>query len=287
MPTHPARHDALTPALLASLVLFIVSERTHAQATEAPPTTPPAPSPAAHTTPKSFQQEVPGAAFAFTMVLIPGDDAKGIKPFYIATTELTWPAFDPFVYRLDDPSAAPAGQAGADATTRPSKPYLPPDRGFGHDGYAAISMSFHSAEMYCKWLSEKSGLIYRLPTEAEWAHAAGGTNALPADAALTDFAWFNKNADGKPHPVATKAANAHGLHDMLGNVQEWCVGADGKPVTKGGSYRDPAERLTTTHRAPFSSAWNASDPQMPKSKWWLADGPFVGFRVVCEAPEIP
>ncbi len=69
---------------------------------------------------------------------------------------------------------------------------------------------------------------------------------------------------------------------MLGNVQEWCIGADGKPVTKGGSYRDPAERLTTTHRAPLSSAWNASDPQMPKSKWWLSDGPFVGFRVVCE-----
>lgn len=284
MPTHTARRESLAPAILASLALFIVSERTHAQAT-ATPTAAPDAAPTAEATdaPKTFEQEVPGAALAFTMILVPGDEAKGIKPFYIGATELTWPAFDPFVYRLDDPSAPPPGQAGADATTRPSKPYLPPDRGFGHDGYAAISMSAHSAQMYCKWLSEKSGRTYRLPTEAEWEHAAGGThNALPADASLSDHAWYNDNADGKPHPVGTKHANAHGLHDMLGNVQEWCIDADGKPVTKGGSYRDAAAKLTPSHRAPPSSAWNASDPQMPKSKWWLSDGPFVGFRVVCE-----
>ncbi len=230
------------------------------------------PAPAATLAP--FDQEVPGAAFSFTMAPIAGDDAKGIKPFYISTTELAWPAFDPFVYRLDEPNDL----SGSDATTRPSKPYLPPDRGFGHDGYAAISMSFHSAQMYCAWLSRKSGKTYRLPTEAEWELACGEV-AGP----LTDAAWFKENADGKPHVAGTKSPNAHGLHDMLGNVQEWCVGEDGKPVTKGGSYRDPAEKLTREARAPQTPAWNSSDPQIPKSKWWLSDGPFVGFRVVCEA----
>lgn len=221
-----------------------------------------------------FDQEVPGAAFAFTMNPIAGDEARGIKPFYMATTELTWPAFDPFVYRLDEPNDL----SGSDATTRPSKPYLPPDRGFGHDGYAAISMSFHSAEMYCAWLSKKTGRTFRLPTEAEWELAC-------ADVAgpLTDSAWFADNADGKPHTAGSKTPNANGLHDMLGNVQEWCVGADGKPVTKGGSYRDASEKLSREARAPQTPAWNSSDPQIPKSKWWLSDAPFVGFRVVCEA----
>lgn len=250
------------------IVCGLVVERTCAQGVEAP----------AVSAVESFAQEIPGAALSIRMVRVPGDEEKGIAPFYMCETELPWLAFDPFVYRLD------VADAGAvDATTRPSKPYLPPDRGFGHDGYAAISMSFHSAQMYCVWLSEKSGKKYRLPTEAEWEHAAGGEgNAIPADASLADFAWYRENADGKPHPVGTKRANARGLHDMLGNVQEWCVDAEGKPVTKGGSYRDAADRLTVDHRTAQSSAWNASDPQIPKSKWWLSDGPFVGFRVVCE-----
>lgn len=221
------------------------------------------------------EQEIPGAALSIKLVPIEGDEAKGIKPFLIGETELTWPAFDPFVYRLDEPGDL----SGSDATTRPSKPYLPPDRGFGHDGYAAISMSFHSAQAYCAWLSAKTGKTYRLPTEAEWELACG---AEPASGMLGEVAWFKENADGKPHPVASKAANANGLYDMRGNVQEWCVGADGKPVTKGGSYRDGAESLTAAARAPQTSTWNSSDPQIPKSKWWLSDGPFVGFRIVCE-----
>ncbi|QYK47482.1 MAG: SUMF1/EgtB/PvdO family nonheme iron enzyme [Phycisphaeraceae bacterium] len=263
-----SRTSARLLSLLGLALPLSLAQHTHASQ--------PAPAAPASTKLAPIEQEIPGAALSITLIPIPGDETKGIKPFYISATELTWPAFDPFVYRLDEPNDT----SGSDATTRPSKPYLPPDRGFGHDGYAAISMSFHSAQMYCKWLSAKSGKTYRLPTEAEWELACGSE---PASATLTEAAWFADNADGKPHPVASKAANAFGLHDMLGNVQEWCLGADGKPVTKGGSYRDPAELLTPTHRAPQTSAWNSSDPQIPKSKWWLSDGPFVGFRIVREA----
>jgi hypothetical protein len=72
---------------------------------------------------------------------------------------------------------------------------------------------------------------------------------------------------------------------LVGNVAEWCHPADGgKPVVMGGSYRTPAGELnalsTTGERQ--SREWNASDPSFPKSVWWLGDGPFVGFRVVCE-----
>ena len=68
---------------------------------------------------------------------------------------------------------------------------------------------------------------------------------------------------------------------MSGNAAEWCHGPEG-PVTRGGCYRDRREAVGCAARVPPVPAWNASDPQLPKSEWWLADGGFVGFRVVCE-----
>ena len=85
---------------------------------------------------------------------------------------------------------------GFDAISRPSKPYLPPDRGFGHDGYAAISLSHKNATEFCVWLSARTGRKYRLPTVVEWAHAAmAGTDDVDGfagglaevDAALPGF----------------------------------------------------------------------------------------------------
>lgn len=239
--------------------------------------------------PSPFMQDVPAAAFTFEMRPIPASTDGTIKPFYMSTTEARWEAFDVFVYRLDETNPDAASPTGAAATTRPSKPYLPPDRGFGHDGYAAISLTFKAADEFCKWLSVKSGRKYRLATEAEWEHAARA--GAPADAELPNgwtesnletHAVFAENSDGTPKPVAEKEANAFGLEDMLGNVAEWCTDSDGKGVTKGGSYRTPKADLRIKARKPFDRAWQASDPQIPKSKWWMPDAPFVGFRIVCE-----
>jgi sulfatase modifying factor 1 len=239
--------------------------------------------------PKPFWQDVPSAAYKFEMMPVPGDEKAGIKPFWIGRTEVTWDAFDVYVYRLDE-GGGNAPPPGADAVTRPTKPYLPPDRGFGHEGYAAISMSHKNATEFCAWLSARSGRKYRLPTEDEWELACrgGGTGkyAFGDDAGrLGDFAWFASNSDGTPHPVGKKKANALGLLDVHGNVSEWVDGRDGRPVTKGGSYADGPDKLMAAARVLNDPAWNASDPQVPKSVWWLANGPFVGFRVVCEGPE--
>ncbi|MFO0855735.1 MAG: SUMF1/EgtB/PvdO family nonheme iron enzyme [Phycisphaerales bacterium] len=241
--------------------------------------------------PDTIVEDVPPAAYQLKFRLIPGSADGSIKSFYMSETEVTWDVADIYIFKLDEKdagesgSAQGGGSANADAVTRPTKPYLPPDRGFGHEGYAAITMSFHNAKEFCNWLSKRSknGRVFRLPTEAEWQHASGGDVYVGN---LTDYAWFSDNANDGPHPVGQKKANKFGLYDMLGNVQEWCVGPDGTGVTRGGSYRDSAEKINTTHREPANRAWNASDPQVPKSKWWLADGPFVGFRIVCEVPDL-
>lgn len=245
----------------------------------------------------SIWQEVPGTGYRFELVPIPGDPAHGIAPFYLARTELTWDAFDAWIYtgggltfdEDEEPASQPASGAPADAITRPTKPYLPPDRGMGHDGFAAISLSYKNAAEFCRWLSQHSGRAFRLPTEAEWEHAcrAGSSEAYSFGAEvaqLGEYAWYRENSGGKAHPVATRKPNAWGLFDMHGNAKEWCQGADGKPVTRGGGWRDAAELLRCDARVAQLPAWNASDPQVPKSPWWLSDGPFVGFRVLLEAP---
>jgi formylglycine-generating enzyme required for sulfatase activity len=111
---------------------------------------------------------------------------------------------------------------------------------------------------------------------------AHGSPPPTAPRLLDRYAWTWENADDQTHPVGKKAPNAWGIYDMLGNAAEWCRGTDGRPVVRGGSYLDRAARMGCSTRAVQTPAWNASDPQNPKSRWWLADGPFVGFRVVCE-----
>lgn len=226
---------------------------------------------------KPFRQEVAATAYAIEMVPIPASEDGSIKPFWMSRTEITWDVFDVYAFRLDE--GEPGGE-GVDAVSRPSKPYLPPDRGLGHEGYAAISVGFKNAQEFCNWLSARTGRHYRLPTEAEWEHAcrAGGAESPPLD----EIAWHAGNSEGVPHPVGTKKPNAWGLHDMHGNVLEWVVGADGKPVTCGGSWRDPPEKVGCGARQKQDPSWNSTDPQVPKSKWWLSDGPFVGFRIVCD-----
>jgi formylglycine-generating enzyme required for sulfatase activity len=249
---------------------------------------PPPTSPAIPPGMTAWQQEIPGAAFAIELVPIPGDAARGIAPFWISRTEITWDAYDAFLLKLDEKGAPPPG---ADAISRPTKPYLPPDRGFGHEGYPAMSLSLKNVLGFCAWLSTKTGNKYRLPTEAEWEWAcragSSGAYAFGDDARqLAAHAWFQANAATSDklttHPVGKKRKNGFGLADMHGNVAEWCTGEGGQGVVRGGSFRDAAGELRCDARRVDDPLWNRDDPNIPKGTWWLVNGDWIGFRIVCE-----
>ena len=88
-------------------------------------------------------------------------------------------------------------------------------------------VSWNNAKEFCRKLSELTGKNYRLPSEAEWEYACrAGTQTKyyfgDSDSNLDEFAWYGSNSESRTHEVGEKLANAFGLHDMHGNVWEWC-----------------------------------------------------------------
>lgn len=240
---------------------------------------------------KPFKQTLPESVVTLTMLPIPGGTVKvgeqtvSVKPFWMASTETPWEAFDAFFESGPPSPAYDQTEYPVDAIARPSKSYILPDLQWGHNGYPAINLSHISTVMFCRWLAKGTGKKFRLPTEAEWELAARGGAAVPpkTDAVTLDrIAWYSVNSKGTTHPVGKKAPNAFGLFDMFGNVGEWAHDVEGKPVLCGGAHLDGPELMSPATRKRWSPKWQETDPQLPKSRWWLSDGSFCGFRVVCE-----
>jgi formylglycine-generating enzyme required for sulfatase activity len=273
---------------------------------------------------------------SFDMVLIPGGSfimgsaadepgrkehegpqyAVRVDPFYLCTKETTLELFSAYYqetvtakrdfFEVEQAKKDAEKKEDVDVITGPTPVYG--DMTMGYAGtHPAIGLTWHNAMTFCRWLSQKTGKKYRLPTEAEWEYAAraGSSGAFsfgddPKE--LADYAWFEETADSETSPVGTKKPNAWGLYDMSGNVREWVFdfysptayreAAKNSPavnpkgpksgrlhVARGGDYSCPAEELRCAAREFEQEWWRSGDPQIPKSKWWLPEMDFIGFRV--------
>jgi hypothetical protein len=200
-----------------------------------------------------------------------------LKPFWIGKYEVTWGEFI-FYY------ACPLEDVDGRSTASLSLLNISiPGNYFEHDR-PVVALRWHSAMAYCRWLSKKTGHLYRLPTEVEWEYAcqAGSDKAAPEN--LGEYAWFVKNSDVRTHMGGGKMSNAFGIHDMLGNVWEYCLESykppDFVPVFRGGGWDSPADELRANRRQPLREEWFERDPSRPRSGWWLIGGASQGFRIV-------
>lgn len=242
--------------------------------------------------------EIPGTKARFEVVTLPGgkatigspaedpghkDDEKRrvvtLQPFGMGAREVTWLEFNSFW-----------NSKNLDGVTRPTNALsfigenIPQD--FREDNRPVTNVRWHSAVMYCEWLSKKTGRYFRLPTEAEWEYAARAGSDAPA--APDDAGWHKGNSRNRTHVGGEIKANALGVHDLIGNVWEYALEPyappDYSPVLRGGCWSSAAKDLRFANRQTIPLKWFDDDSNSPRSVWWLtANNVSIGFRVVCAA----
>lgn len=168
---------------------------------------------------------------------------------------------------------------------------LPDDRGWGRDNRPVIYVSWNDAQAFCDWLSEKTGKNIHLPTEAQWEKAARGTdqrrfpwgNSAP-DCTLANFTGCAlQTVPVGSHP---NGVSPYGIHDMAGNVGEWCqdwyasgyysVSPVNNPqgpdegvarIFRGGGWVNSVERIRSACRASMEPSQSVN---------------YIGFRICWE-----
>ncbi len=215
----------------------------------------------------AYTETIPGSKVAFDMVPVPGgtfvmgspasekfreaDEGPQrqvtVSQFWMGKAEVSWAEWEIYFAQMGRGKREywAANASELDMITGPTPPYGSPDQGWGKGSRPAITMTHYAATRYCEWLSDITGKLYRLPTEAEWEYAARAGSKEPyffpgdpgkysrrglmnklfgADTSvISDYAVYAGNSRGKTGSGLRGKANAFGLFNMLGNVREFCA----------------------------------------------------------------
>jgi formylglycine-generating enzyme required for sulfatase activity len=195
------------------------------------------------------------------------------SPFYAGVTEVT------------------QGQWRAVMGTEPWQGELPAV----DDDSPATFVSWDDAVAFTRRLSELEGRSYRLPSEAEWEWLCRAGTAARFSfgndlSLLFEHAWFNKNANIGAYkyaqPVAQKKPNPFGLHDLHGNVREWCSDWYSATWYEESPVMNPAGPETGVFRVLRGGAWNSRALRLRCADRVYSSPDFhghsVGFRVILE-----
>jgi uncharacterized protein (TIGR02996 family) len=200
------------------------------------------------------------------------------EPFYLGVYPVTVAEFQRFAsatnYQTEAERAGGAwGHVDLSGEQDPSINWRNP--GFAQDSrHPVVCVSWNDAKEMVAWLNQQeagSGLVYSLPTEAQWEYAcrAGSETAYfwgNDPGKLGEYGWFDGNSRNKTHPVQTKKPNRWGLFHMSGLVWEWCEdwfesywtevlqnpggpsSGDSGRVLRGGSWYNTPQICRSAHR---------------------------------------
>jgi formylglycine-generating enzyme required for sulfatase activity len=176
-----------------------------------------------------------------------------------------------------------------------AKLFYPPDESWGRDDLPVIHVGWYEALAYAQWLGDRTGRTCRLPTEAEWEYAAragtqkayalpkgsGGSDTIAGKGLANCSGCGSKWVYVQTAPVGSFPGNAWGLHDMHGNVSEWCL-------NKYHDLEDAAIDESGDSRVLRGGSW-FSYPELARAARRYGDLPafrdsYGGFRVVCASP---
>jgi formylglycine-generating enzyme required for sulfatase activity/nitrate/TMAO reductase-like tetraheme cytochrome c subunit len=279
---------------------------------------------------ESFTEKIPGTSVAFEMIAIPegsftlGSSADepftadneipkvkvNVSKFWMGKSEVSWDEFLAFFaetssqgHASDAKHDATEELEGVDAITGPTAPWGAPDQGWGKGPRPAITMSHHAAQVYCEWLSLKTGKKYRLPTEAEWEYACRGGKETayffegapkdytnqgflksifgPKTEIIEEYAVYSQNSQLKTQEPAFVKENPFGLLNMSGNVWEFTADyyADDTYRQYGGEVTDPTGPEDGTEYVIRGGAFDsdaielrsANRDQTQTEKWLVTD----------------
>lgn len=279
---------------------------------------------------ENYTERIPGTSVSFDMVAIPAGgftigspeseamrDANesptvkvNISAFWMGKTEVSWDEFLAFFAETNSQGHASDARVetedapqGVDAITGPTAPWGAPDQGWGKGSRPAITMSHHAAEVYCEWLTLKTGKKYRLPTEAEWEYAVRGGTQTPyffegtpkeytskglmksifgvKTEIIEEHAVYVENSQLKTQEPSFVKENPFGLLNMSGNVWEFTGDyyADDAYAQYSGEVTDPKGPEAGTEYVIRGGAFDsdaielrsANRDQTQTDKWLVTD----------------